>query len=176
MTFINGKFYITAVTRWTYDPAAKVWPRAFWISSADLKHWSDPVWGDPWGIDPELFQDPATKKVYLNIMAPNNNVDRLWGISQCQVNLDSGRCIGQYRSIWNGTLPHTSDARPEGPKMFKRGRWYYLLIAEGMYALRRYTIVGIFLITQVAPMSCTEQASPVPQQQKAHGRRTPTIR
>ncbi|CEL03630.1 hypothetical protein ASPCAL04782 [Aspergillus calidoustus] len=131
MTFINGKFYITAVTRWTYDPVAKVWPRAYWISSTDLKHWSDPVWGDPWGIDPELFQDPATKDVYLNIMAPNNNVDRLWGISQCRVNLDTGRCIGQYRSIWNGTLPHTSDARPEGPKMFKRGRWYYLLIAEG---------------------------------------------
>ncbi|KAL3484216.1 glycosyl hydrolase [Aspergillus germanicus] len=131
MSFINGKFYITAVTRWTYDPVAKVWPRAFWISSTDLKHWSDPIWGDPWGIDPELFQDPESKNVYLNIMAPNNNVDRLWGISQCQVNLVSGRCIGQYRSIWNGTLPHTSDARPEGPKMFKRGRWYYLLIAEG---------------------------------------------
>ncbi|KAL3462055.1 glycosyl hydrolase [Aspergillus heterothallicus] len=131
LSHINGRFYITAVTRWTYDPVAKVWPRAFWVSSTDLKTWSDPVWADPWGIDPELFHDPLTNKVYLNIMAPNNNVDRIWGISQCEVDVKSGPCIGGYRSIWNGTLPHTGSARPEGPKMFKRGSWYYLLIAEG---------------------------------------------
>ncbi|KAL2844825.1 glycosyl hydrolase [Aspergillus pseudoustus] len=131
LSHIDGKFYITAVTRWTYDPVAKVWPRAFWVSSPDLKNWSDPTWADPWGIDPDLFQDPVTKKVYLNIMAPNNNVDRIWGISQCEVDLRNGPCIGEYRSIWNGTLPHNSTARPEGPKMFKRGSWYYLLIAEG---------------------------------------------
>ncbi|KAL4734578.1 glycosyl hydrolase [Aspergillus similis] len=131
LSHINGKFYITAVTRWTYDPVAKVWPRALWVSSTDLKNWSDPIWADPWGIDPELFQDPATKKVYLNIMAPNNNVDWIWGISQCEVDLKGGPCIGEYRSIWNGTLPHTASARPEGPKTFMRGDWYYLLIAEG---------------------------------------------
>ena len=122
---------MASMTRWTYDPVARVWPRVMWVSSHDLKTWSDPVWGDAWGIDPALFQDPATKKVYLNLMAPNNNIDRIWGIYQCQVDVDSGRCIGEYHSMWNGTLPHNSSARPEGPKMFKRGDWYYLLIAEG---------------------------------------------
>lgn len=134
MSFINGKFYLATSVRWTYDPVAKVWPRVFWVSSADLKHWSNPVWSDPWGIDPSLFQDPATNRVYLNLMAPNNNIDKLWGIYQCEVDLATGRCVGDYRSLWNGTLPHTADARPEGPKMLKRGDWYYLLIAEGKYA------------------------------------------
>ncbi|KAL5336910.1 glycosyl hydrolase [Aspergillus crustosus] len=138
---INGKFYLTSMVRWTYDPTAKVWPRVFWVSSTDLIHWSDPVWSDPWGIDPELFQDPKSGRVYLNLMAPNNNIDRLWGISQCEVNLASGRCIGEYRSIWNGTLEHNSAARPEGPKMFTYGNWYYLLIAEGgTDSLHRATI------------------------------------
>ena len=131
LSLVNGKYYMASMTRWTYDPVARVWPRVMWVSSHDLKTWSDPVWGDAWGIDPALFQDPATKKVYLNLMAPNNNIDRIWGIYQCQVDVDSGRCIGEYRSIWNGTLPHISSARPEGPKMFKRDDWYYLLIAEG---------------------------------------------
>ncbi|KAL2814518.1 glycosyl hydrolase [Aspergillus cavernicola] len=131
LSFIDGRFYLTTVVRWAYDPVAKVWPRAFWVSSIDLKHWSDPVWSDPWGIDPELFQDPATNLVYLNLMAPNNNIDRLWGIYQCEVDLATGRCVGDYHSIWNGTMPHTAEARPEGPKMFKYGDWYYLLISEG---------------------------------------------
>lgn len=121
------------MTRWTYDPVARVWPRVMWVSSRDLRTWSDPIWGDPWGIDPSLFQDPVSQKVYLNLMAPNNNKDRIWGIYQCEVDIDSGRCIGEYRSMWNGTLPHNASARPEGPKMFKRDKWYYLLIAEGKY-------------------------------------------
>ncbi|KAL3475177.1 glycosyl hydrolase [Aspergillus californicus] len=111
MSYINGKYYLTAMTRWTYDPVARVWPRVMWICSDDLKTWSDPIWGDPWGIDPSLFQDPASKKIYLNLMAPNNNVDRTWGIYQCEVDLASGR--------W-GTddLHRASIARsfsPEGP-------------------------------------------------------------
>lgn len=119
------------MTRWTYDPVARTWPRVMWVFSHDLKTWSEPVWGDAWGIDPSLYQDEATQKVYLNLMAPNNNVDKIWGIYQCEVDVDSGRCVGEYRSLWNGTLPHNSSARPEGPKMFKRDQWYYLLIAEG---------------------------------------------
>lgn len=131
ISYIHGRFYLATMTRWTYDPVARVWPRVMWISSPDLKEWSDPTWGDPWGIDPSLFQDPAINKTYLNLMSPNNNVDRLWGIYQCEVNLHTGRCIGPYLSLWNGTLPHNSSARPEGPKMFRRNDYYYLLIAEG---------------------------------------------
>ncbi|KAI9150888.1 Non-reducing end alpha-L-arabinofuranosidase [Paramyrothecium foliicola] len=131
LSHFDGKFWLTATTRWTYDPIARVWPRVWYISSTDLKTWSDVVWGEPWGIDPELFHDPVSKKVYLNLMAPNNNQDRLWGISQCQISLESGNCIGPYRSLWNGTLPHTNQARPEGPKTTYKDGWYYLLIAEG---------------------------------------------
>ncbi|KAH7069811.1 glycosyl hydrolase family 43 protein [Paraphoma chrysanthemicola] len=131
LSYINGRVYIVCATRWTYDPVAKVWPRAAWLSSTDMKEWSDPVWADLWGIDPSLYQDPKTNKTYLNIMAPNNNAQRIWGISQCEVNIESGRCVGPYRSLWNGTLPSNSSARPEGPKMFFREPYHYLLIAEG---------------------------------------------
>ena len=119
------------MTRWTYDPVAKVWPRMSWVTSKNLKQWSEPVWGEPWGIDPQLYHDPQSGKSYLNLMAPNNNKDRLWGISQCEVDLGTGNCVGSYRSLWNGTLPQTSNSRPEGPKMLFRDGYHYLLIAEG---------------------------------------------
>ncbi|GAB1207543.1 hypothetical protein APSETT445_006263 [Aspergillus pseudonomiae] len=110
-----------SMTRWTYDPIAKVWPRITWISSPDLETWSDPVWAEPWGIDPSLFQDPVSGDVYLNLMAPDSKETGVWGIYQCQVNLRTGDCVDEYRSLWNGTMPHDASARPEGPKMFMRG-------------------------------------------------------
>ncbi|KAK4062348.1 CAZyme family GH43 [Trichoderma harzianum] len=131
LAHFDGKFWIASMTRWTYDPVARVWPRVFFASSVDLIHWSEPTWADPWGIDPELFRDPLSKKTYLNLMAPNNNQDRLWGIYQCEISLKDGSCSGQYRSLWNGTLAHNATARPEGPKMTFKDGWYYLLIAEG---------------------------------------------
>ncbi|KAJ1715250.1 beta-xylosidase [Aspergillus flavus] len=131
LSYINNTFYIATMTRWTYDPVAKVWPRITWISSPDLETWSDPIWAEPWGIDPSLFQDPVSGDVYLNLMAPDSKETGIWGIYQCQVDLGTGKCIDEYRSLWNGTMLHDVSARPEGPKMFVRGEWYYLLIAEG---------------------------------------------
>ncbi|RMJ05000.1 hypothetical protein CDV36_014333 [Fusarium kuroshium] len=131
LSYINGRFYVTSMAMTGSDPDYRTWPRMFWVSSKDLKTWSDVVWGEPYGIDPHLFQDPISKKTYLTIMGLNNGFDRLWGISQCQVDLESGACVGPYRSIWNGTLPVTNKTRPEGPKLFYRDKYYYLLIAEG---------------------------------------------
>ncbi|CAH0024843.1 unnamed protein product [Clonostachys rhizophaga] len=131
LSYINGLFYLASMTRWTYDPVARVWPRIMYMTSPDLISWSDPIWTEPWGIDPALFQDPKTGKSYLSLMAPNNNVDRVWGIYQCEVNLATGDCSGQYINLYNGTLPQNSSSRLEGPKMFYKDPYYYLLTAEG---------------------------------------------
>lgn len=131
LSYINGRFYLASMTRWTYDPTARVWPRVYFTSSDDLINWSKPIWCEPWGIDPSLFHDPNSGRTYLNLMAPNNNVERLWGIYQCEISLKTGNCVGEYVSLWNGTLPHDASARDEGPKMFLKDGFYYLLIAEG---------------------------------------------
>lgn len=88
------------------------------ICSDDIKTWSDPTLGDAWGIDPSFFHDPASHKIQLNLMTPNNNIERLWEIYQCEVELASGHCIGNYRSLWNGTMSRNSYSRLESPKIF----------------------------------------------------------
>ncbi|KAH7166584.1 glycosyl hydrolase [Dactylonectria macrodidyma] len=113
------------------EPKYRSFHRMFWVSSVDLKSWSDVVWGEPNGIDPHQFHDPVFKKTYLTIMGFNDVYERLWGISQCQVDIESGKCLGPYRNIWNGTLPITAKACPEGPKIFLKDGWYYLMVAEG---------------------------------------------
>lgn len=134
---------MTTATRWVYDPLARLFPRSFWVSSTDLVTWSAPVWAEPLGYDSELFHDAATGKDWLNLCSVNNIKDRLYGIYQCEVDLASGFCVSEYRSLWNGTLPVNSTARPEGPKMFRKGAYYYLLIAEGKKVFRFFETVSV---------------------------------
>lgn len=124
------------------DPSRSTYPRMFWLSSPDLKTWSDVVWGEPYGIDPHLFKDPISGKTYLTVMGLNNGYDRLWGISQCQIDLKTGKCLGPYRNIWNGTMPVTTSTRPEGPKLFHKDDYYYLLIAEGGTGVTHRASIG----------------------------------
>lgn len=94
LSYMNGLYYLVSMTRWSYDPVARAGPRVMWSVSEDLKTWSDPIWSDCCGIDPSLFQNPVSKKGYLNLITPNNDVDRIWGIYQCEVVLSTGRCTG----------------------------------------------------------------------------------
>lgn len=131
LSYIDGLFYMTTMAMWGSDPDYRTWPRMFWVSSPDLKTWSDVVWGEPYGIDPHLYNDPNSGKNYLSAMGLNNNFDTIWGISQCEVDLDNGKCVGPWRNIWNGTIPVSDSARPEGPKIFHKDDYYYLIAAEG---------------------------------------------
>lgn len=131
LTYIDGLFYMTTMVMWGSDPSYRTWPRFFWVSSPDLKTWSDIVWGEPIGIDPHLWQDPNTGKNYLHGMGLDNIYDQVWGLNQCEVDLVTGKCIGPWFRTWNGSLPLSPTGRPEGPKIFFKDDFYYLIAAEG---------------------------------------------
>ncbi|KAI0442745.1 glycosyl hydrolase [Xylaria telfairii] len=48
------------------------------------------------------------------------------GIMLAEADLDSGK-VGNWRTIWNGT----GGSAPEGPHIYRKDGWYYLLAAEG---------------------------------------------
>jgi beta-xylosidase len=77
--------------------------------------WSDPVLFDAPKIDPDLFWDDDGK-VYVATQ----------GIRIQEVDIDSGK-MGAVIQLWNGT----GGVWPEGPHIYKKDGWYYLLIAEG---------------------------------------------
>ncbi|KAK5996804.1 Non-reducing end alpha-L-arabinofuranosidase BoGH43A [Cladobotryum mycophilum] len=77
--------------------------------------WSDPVTFRPTGIDPDLFWDDDGK-VYVATE----------GTHLTEFNLDTGAMTPAI-SIWNGT----GARNPEGPHIYKKDGWYYLMIAEG---------------------------------------------
>lgn len=113
----NGKFYMIT-TNWA--------GMGNFFVTADRPEgpWSEPVKVDQDGIDPTLFwdTDPVTgeEKCYY--------VGNAWGgILLTQIDLKTGERIGERKLIWQGT----GGRYPEGPHLYKRDGWYYLLIAEG---------------------------------------------
>jgi beta-xylosidase len=79
------------------------------------KAWSDPVKFIAPKIDPDLFWDDDGK-VYVATQ----------GVIIQEIDINIGK-MGPVHSLWNGT----GGVWPEGPHIYKKDGWYYLMIAEG---------------------------------------------
>jgi alpha-N-arabinofuranosidase len=97
--------------------------------------WSDPIWlPEIDGIDPSLFIDADGKAYVLNNGAPDEQ-PRYEGhraIWMQELDLERMKLIGPRRVLVNGGVDISK--KPiwiEGPHLFKRGDWYYLMCAEG---------------------------------------------
>lgn len=90
--------------------------------------WSDPIYLNSSGFDPSLFHDNDGKKYVLNMLwdhRPGQN--RFAGIILQEYSVKERKLVGERKLIFKGTpLGFT-----EGPHLYKRKGWYYLLTAEG---------------------------------------------
>jgi len=80
--------------------------------------WSEPKWLKQQGIDPSLFWENG--KCYM----VSNPDDGIW---LCEIDTESGEQLSESRLIWRGT----GGRYPEGPHLYKKDGYYYLLISEG---------------------------------------------
>ncbi|OJJ94756.1 hypothetical protein ASPACDRAFT_1877381 [Aspergillus aculeatus ATCC 16872] len=94
--------------------------------------YADAAWSDPititttlTGYDPDLFWDAADNdRLYLTIAGYNHSATPL--IFQSPVALPDWTATS-WSYLWNGT----ENIWPEGPHLYRKDKWYYLLIAEG---------------------------------------------
>ena len=90
--------------------------------------WSDPIFLNSSGFDPSLFHDEDGRKYLLNMVwdhRPGHN--RFAGIALQEYSLAQSRLIGASHLIFKGTPIGFT----EGPHLYKRDGWYYLVTAEG---------------------------------------------
>jgi len=90
--------------------------------------WSDPVYANSSGFDPSLFHDDDGRKWFVNMLWDHRRRPQAFaGIALQQFDADKGALVGPRKNIYLGT-----DLRlVEGPHLYKRRGWYYLLTAEG---------------------------------------------
>lgn len=92
----------------------------FLVTSGDpAGQWSDPVWIDHPGIDPDLFFDEDGTVYYTTSYNQ--------GIYQSRIDARTGQRLSEARLIWSGT----GGQYPESPHIYRIRDWYYLFIAEG---------------------------------------------
>ena len=90
--------------------------------------WSDPVYLNSSGFDPSLFHDEDGRKYLVNQLwdhRPGQN--RFAGIVLQEYSVKERKLIGRRENIF----PGTELGLTEGPHLYKRNGWYYLLTAEG---------------------------------------------
>lgn len=96
----------------------------FFVHTNDPRgEWSDPIFVDHPGIDPDLFFDEAGT-VYFTSSAHG---DQGPGIYQSRIDLRTGKRITDVTFLWSGT----GGQYPEAPHIYRIGKWYYLMMAEG---------------------------------------------
>ncbi|KAG4440843.1 hypothetical protein IFR05_003656 [Cadophora sp. M221] len=103
------------------------WPRFdnFILRTTDIwaGSWSDPVPFEFNGIDPDIFFDDDG---HVYIMGSSWNTDA-GAINGFEVDINTGAKVSEERVIWTGAIKNP----PEGPHVYKRDGWYFLLISEG---------------------------------------------
>lgn len=92
----EGNFYVTAT-----NPAGP---------------WSDPVFTQVQGIDPDLFFDEDGKVYCISSTFELHEID-----------IKTGKFLSEGRVVWNGV----GGRYAEGPHIYKKDGFYYLMAAEG---------------------------------------------
>lgn len=101
----------------------------FYVTCTDIcsNNWSDPIHFDFHGIDPSLFFDDNGKAYVQGSFVTDYSKQPSCVIKQFEIDIQTGKPLTEQREIWGGHAKIDS----EGPHMYKRGTWYYLMIAEG---------------------------------------------
>lgn len=108
----GGNFIVTA-----QNPAGP-WSEPSYLEGAD-------------GIDPSLFFDEDGRCYYIGTH-PNPagcQYDGDWYIWVQELNLAAMKLVGEVHNVWNGAMRGVH--WPEGPHLYKKGEYYYILHAEG---------------------------------------------
>lgn len=93
--------------------------------------WSEPYYLDAPGIDPSLFFDDDGTCYYVGTR-PDTHGPRYagdWEIWCQKLDLDRMQLAGESHVLWKGAQRET--VWPEGPHLYKKDGYYYLMIAEG---------------------------------------------
>ena len=118
LRFNDGRFYMVTTNVGHKDGGN------FYVWTDDIYgEWSEPVFVDQGGIDPSLYFENG--KTYF--MSNGSDEDGRNSIIQCEIDITTGKKLSGSKTVWHGT----GGRYLEAPHLYKIGKYYYLLAAEG---------------------------------------------
>ncbi|PLB55756.1 hypothetical protein P170DRAFT_443475 [Aspergillus steynii IBT 23096] len=130
----DGFFYIftASIDRFRPQYDERIWSHGFYVSTRDIwdsESWSDPVYFDQIGFDQDVFWDDDGTVYLSSTYQKVNRSDppkKDLAVHICTVDLVTGRSTSIPQ-----LLRESSSGVSEGSHLFKRGKYYYLITAEG---------------------------------------------
>lgn len=125
---------LTGATSWTgiYAPTIRYNDGVFYMITTNVSGggnfmvtatdpagpWSEPLSLEQQGIDPSLYFEDGVCYMVSN---PEGT------ITLCEIDPATGATLSPGKALWKGT----GGRFPEGPHIYRKDGWYYLLISEG---------------------------------------------
>ncbi len=89
--------------------------------------WSEPTFVNASGFDASLFHDDDGKSYIVNMLVDHRHGKFFAGIILQQYDIDKKTLVGKIDHIFSGS----AHGKTEGPHLYKRNGFYYLITAEG---------------------------------------------
>ncbi len=129
LSYADGLFWLiyTDTKSWSDGPY-KISPNYLVTAPAIEGPWSEPVYLNSSGFDPSLFHDEDGRKWLVNMRWDHRAGQHPFkDIVLQEYDVEGQQLVGPVHSIFTGTEIRMT----EGPHLYKRNGWYYLLTAEG---------------------------------------------
>lgn len=127
LSYDNGTFYLVYSAVKSFDGMTKDTPN-YLITAKNINGpWSSPIFLDASGFDGSLFHDNDGRKYYLSLLVDHRKSKFFGGIILQEYDPKQETLIGERSLIFEGSPLGIT----EGPHLYKRDGYYYLLTAEG---------------------------------------------
>jgi xylan 1,4-beta-xylosidase len=133
LTWADGLFWLCFTVVRELNSATKDSPNYLVTAPSVTGPWSDPVYLNSSGFDPSLFHDEDGRKWLVNMVwdhRPGRNP--FYGIELQEYCPVHRRLVGEPVNIFRGTELGCT----EGPHLYRRNGYYYLMTAEGGTGLK----------------------------------------
>ena len=127
LTYHEGVFYLLFTNVRSFDGAWKDMPNYLVMTDDILGDWSDPIYLNASGFDASFFHDDDGRTWLTNMLMDHRDNKFFGGIVLQEYDKKQQKLVGDIHYIFAGT----ELGRTEGPHIYKRNGYYYLLVAEG---------------------------------------------
>jgi len=174
LSHADGKFWLVYTNIRYWGMARPFKDIGIYLTTAPdiLGPWSEPVFINSIGFDPSLFHDDDGRKWFVNIQWDfRKGRHRFGGIVLQEYDVVGQKLLGMPQFILKkeGSLI-------EGPNLYKRGGWYYLMLAEGgtgwnhgISMARSRSITGPYQLDPLHSVLTSRDDESVPLQKAGHG-------
>ncbi len=133
LSYDNGTFYLVFTDVKTFRSEFKDAHNYLVTATNIMGEWSDPIYLNSSGFDPSLFHDTDGRKWFLNMIWDHRRGKHPFGgILLQEYSPEQKKLVGPIKNIFKGS----EIQKVEGPHLYKRNGYYYLLTAEGGTVLR----------------------------------------